>query len=275
MHPLIDGVPVEFELRGDGTPVLMLHGFPADRRSLLGSLEPSFEERPGYRRIHVDLPGFGASPGRPEIAGSDAMVRFIDRLVDDLIGDIPFLIVGESWGAYLARGVIATRRDQVVGAAFICPVVTAVHADRTLEEHRALYEEPGVLDGADPAAAAVFRDVAVVADRGSWEHFLSNILPAVQAADPEAVDRISARYAFAEEVDGHDDQLGAPTLIVAGRQDSVVGFRDALTLLDRFPRATFAVLDEAGHGLVGERPNLLTALVNDWLDRVERGQGRS
>jgi pimeloyl-ACP methyl ester carboxylesterase len=271
MGQIIDGIPVEVETRGEGTTsILLLHGFPADRRSLRHSLEPALEGRPGYRRIHVDLPGFGASPARPEIASSDAMVQFIQRLIDDLIGDDSFLIIGESWGAYLARGVISGRRAQVAGAAFICPVVVAVHADRRLEQHRLLYEEPGALEGADSDAAIIFREVAVVVDRGFWEHFRSSLYPAVQAADPETVQRITARYAFADEVDGSEDPYVRPTLIVAGRQDSIVGYRDALDILDRFPRATFAVLDEAGHGLAGERPIMLAALIHDWLDRVER-----
>jgi pimeloyl-ACP methyl ester carboxylesterase len=54
-----------------------------------------------------------------------------------------------------------------------------------------------------------------------------------------------------------------------GRQDAVVGDRDALRLRERFPRATLGVLDTAGHSLLFERPALVQALVADWLDRVE------
>ena len=40
-------------------------------------------------------------------------------------------------------------------------------------------------------------------------------------------------------------------------------------MLDDFPCATFAVLDRAGHLLEAEQPTLRTALVNEWLGRVE------
>ena len=89
-------------------------------------------------------------------------------------------------------------------------------------------------------------------------------------ADTDALERIGERYAFASGVDAGGDPFTGPSLIVCGRQDSVVGWRDALRLPDRFPRATFAVLDTAGHNLEGERPDLLRELVDDWLDRVER-----
>ncbi len=55
---------------------------------------------------------------------------------------------------------------------------------------------------------------------------------------------------------------------MTGRQDSTVGYARAWELLERYPRATFAVLDGAGHALPHEQPELLRALVTEWLDRV-------
>jgi len=43
--------------------------------------------------------------------------------------------------------------------------------------------------------------------------------------------------------------------------------------LDNHPRATFAVLDRAGHGLGAEQESLFRTLVSEWLDRVEYGLG--
>jgi pimeloyl-ACP methyl ester carboxylesterase len=59
-----------------------------------------------------------------------------------------------------------------------------------------------------------------------------------------------------------------PTLILAGRQDATVGYAGAWRLLDHYPRATFAVLDRAGHGLPHEQVGLLGALLAEWLDRI-------
>jgi len=39
--------------------------------------------------------------------------------------------------------------------------------------------------------------------------------------------------------------------------------------LDSYPRASFVVLDRAGHALSVEQKTLFRALVNEWLDRVE------
>lgn len=41
-----------------------------------------------------------------------------------------------------------------------------------------------------------------------------------------------------------------------------------LALLPHYPRATFVVLDVAGHNLQIEQPTLFDALIMEWLDRV-------
>jgi pimeloyl-ACP methyl ester carboxylesterase len=69
------------------------------------------------------------------------------------------------------------------------------------------------------------------------------------------------------------DPFPAPVLILAGRQDSVVGYEAVWGILPSYPRATLAVLDLAGHMLRGEQPLLFTALVDEWLDRVEEWIG--
>jgi pimeloyl-ACP methyl ester carboxylesterase len=60
-----------------------------------------------------------------------------------------------------------------------------------------------------------------------------------------------------------------PTLILARRQDHLCGYRDAWDLLGNFPRATFAVLDRAGHFVNIEQDALCRSLMAEWLDRVE------
>jgi pimeloyl-ACP methyl ester carboxylesterase len=58
--------------------------------------------------------------------------------------------------------------------------------------------------------------------------------------------------------------------VVAGRLDSTVGYAAAVDLVEVYPHASLAVVDDAGHALPHEQPNVLRALVADWLSRVER-----
>jgi pimeloyl-ACP methyl ester carboxylesterase len=73
-------------------------------------------------------------------------------------------------------------------------------------------------------------------------------------------------YSF--DIDDLEEPFPKPVLIIAGRQDSMVGYSDARQILVNFPRATVVVLDRAGH-LLEEKERLNRALVREWLDRVE------
>jgi len=59
-------------------------------------------------------------------------------------------------------------------------------------------------------------------------------------------------------------------VVVAGRLDSTVGYAAATDLVDHYPHASLAVVDDAGHALPHEQPELLRALLAEWLARVER-----
>jgi pimeloyl-ACP methyl ester carboxylesterase len=145
----------------------------------------------------------------------------------------------------------------------------ASRTDRDLDPHQLLVEEPGMLDGEPMDQATAFLEGAVVAGRPQCAHFRTAIATAMAAADSEAVARTEAAYAFAEDVDTIGEPYVGPALIIAGRQDAMVGYRDALRLVDRYPRSTFVVLDVAGHSLIVERPAMIASLIADWLDRVE------
>jgi pimeloyl-ACP methyl ester carboxylesterase len=247
---------------GTGTPVLALHGWTPDHRLTLGCLEPVFARRPGYRRLYPDLPGMGKSHAPPSIASSDDMLAAVREFVSETIGTAPFLLVGESYGGYLARGLTRALGGQVLGLALICPIGVAVeHATRTVPPRQVLRREPGLRENAE------FSSIAVVETAETLRRFEEEIEPGLAAADQEAMARIRQRWVLSEDPEG-GDEFTRPTLILTGRQDDVVGYEDQWALLPHYPRATFAVLDVAGHNLQFEQPALFDALVSEWLDRV-------
>ena len=95
-----------------------------------------------------------------------------------------------------------------------------------------------------------------------------------EVADEAFLSRLRTQgYAFSFDVDTDAALFDRPTLILVGRQDGIVGYRDAWETLENYPRATFAVLDRAGHNLQIEQEELFNTLVGEWLDRVEESIG--
>ncbi|MGC4941312.1 alpha/beta fold hydrolase [Kribbella sp. DT2] len=251
---------------GEGVPVLAVHGWAPDHRLMTGCLEPVFADLPGYRRIYPDLPGMGQSP-----AGSidssdgmlDALLGFVDQEIDE-----PFLVIGESYGGYLARAVAARRPEQVLGLALVCPLAQAIdNADRTLPEHVVLRSEPGLLDGLSDELAKNFSGITVVQTPETLRAFLADVVPGLEAADFDAMGRIRKNWRLTTDPES-GPAYERPTLVLCGRQDGSTGFADVWPLLPHYPRATYAVLDAAGHNLQIEQPELFGAHVREWLRRV-------
>ncbi|MCT9934898.1 alpha/beta hydrolase [Planotetraspora sp. A-T 1434] len=266
--PARTSVALSFVEEGAGTPVLALHGWTPDHRLMLGCLEPVFADRAGYRRLYPDLPGMGKSAAPPSITSSDDVLAAVHDFVDDAIGDTPFLLIGESYGGYLSRALVRDRADQVLGLALICPIGTAVrHANRTVPTMQVLRSDPELIKTLDERTAAEFAAMAVVQTPETARRFRDEIMTGLDLADHAAMARIEQRWELSREPET-GDPFARPTLILAGRQDQSVGYSDQFVLLPHYPRATFAVLDVAGHNLQIEQPRLFDALMHEWLDRV-------
>jgi pimeloyl-ACP methyl ester carboxylesterase len=114
-----------------------------------------------------------------------------------------------------------------------------------------------------------FTEITVVQTAATYQHYRDNVVPGLEIADAEALDRIRKNWALTIAPES-GPVYTRPTLILCGRQDSVTGYDDQYLLLPHYPRATYAVLDMAGHNLQIEQPDLLAALFREWLGRVSR-----
>lgn len=266
----LETTTVYYETYGEGRPIVMLHGFSPDHRLLTGCMEPILRQRAGWRRIYPDLPGMGQTPASASIAGSDQMLDVVSEFIDAIIPNEHFLLVGESYGGYLARGVVCRKRDLVEGLLLICPLITADPKKRTLPRHITLLEDSALLSSLKPEEAEDFKSIAVVQTPQILERYRKEIYSGVKIADEAFLTRLQTEhYAFSFDVDTLLGVFEKPSLILVGRQDSSVGYRDAWTILENYPRGAFAVIDRAGHNLQIEQEKLFNAHVNEWLDRVE------
>ena len=264
----VNGIPMHYAQHGSGTPVLALHGAGVDHREIMGALEPLFADRPGYRRIYPDLPGMGRTPAPETIDSNDAVLDLLLGLVDAVIDEQAFLVVGHSYGGYLARAIANRRPGQVAGLALLCSTGEDGREDER-PKHVVLHAADDLdLDGVlEPEMAAEFRNYLVVQTPATLRRFQETVPPGAALVDQVALERIFARWQLGtapEQVPAYAN----PTLILAGRQDATVGYTGSWRLLEHYPRATFAVLDRAGHGLPHEQVGLLGALLAEWLDRV-------
>lgn len=257
--------------RGSGTPLVLLHGFGVDHRILL-PLDPVIEAAGGWRRIYLDLPGCGGTP-IGDVASAEDVVGAVRDEIRRRVGDEPFAVLGNSFGGMLARRLAHDLRDRVLGLATVAGVFVAEHDRRDVPGQTVLVEDPQVVLGLGEAGEA-YREVAVIQTADNAQAFLTYVHPGLAASDQAGLDRIAARYAFdSEPEDASPAPFTQPAVFITGRQDQVVGYRDAWARLDHYPRASFAVLDAAGHNVHLDQPAATAALVAEWLRRVRSPAG--
>lgn len=256
------------QIIGDGRPILIIHGVTQDHRYMMDALEPVFEVTPGWQRIYIDLPGHGRSPAQDDIRSQDDLLNTVIDFLDAQMPVGQFSVIGLSRGSYIARGIAHERLDRIAGLALIVPGGNPSSDPTRLPEHRVLRPNPALRRELADNEVWGFDNVSVIQSKDSVERRRRTVLPARALFDAEQEARVFEAFDFSFHESEMQQIIEAPSLIVAGRQDAISGYLDGIDIAARYPRATLAVLDSAGHAVVWERPALFEALVKDWLERV-------
>ena len=193
------------------------------------------------------------------LTGNDDVVTLLGEFVAE-VADGPVLLLGHSYGGYLARGLTALRPELVRGLALVCP---AAQSTGDVPAPQVVRQDDDAYDELDADQRAGFDEYFVVRTRATARRHRDAVVPGMAIQDEAALERVFARWPV--DVGAVSD---LPTLLLAGRQDSVVGSADTIALLGRYPRATLAVVDGAGHALLHERPEVVGPLLADWVTRT-------
>ena len=272
MECMVKDVNVYCEVHGEGTPILMIHGWGPDHRLMTGCMEPVFETLDTrWKRIYFDLPGMGNTEGKPWIKGSDQMLEVVLGFIDAIIPGERFVLAGQSYGGYLARAVLHKRREMIDGLLLICPAMAPGFQTDNGGSFAVLERDQGLIDSLSGEERGFFlaEGICAIQNKGVWERYRTDVLPGLQSIDQAFIDNSIAKNPLCSfDVDDTPEPYTKPTLMLAGRQDTLVGYRELVQLLDMYPRASIMVLDRAAHSLQMEQDVLFTAAVGEWLSRV-------
>lgn len=149
--------PIELAVyeRGEGVPVVFVHGFPELAFSWRDQLEAVAAA--GFRAIAVDMRGYGAS-SRPEATEAYDMGELCGDLNDlcEMLGIAQAVFVGHDWGGGVTWSMPALHPERVLGLVGLCTpymafpttdVLRVVFAPEDDDDHYMLwFQKPGVAE---------------------------------------------------------------------------------------------------------------------------------
>jgi len=263
----LSNATIKYETLGEGSPLIVLHGAgPIDHQYMMYDFEPLFRQRSGWRRIYIDLPGHGQTLWPEWVSSPDQIIDLLCEFIDHTIPDRPFTLAGLSWGGALSLGILNRRAEMVEGIFLSVPAVIMDRSKRTLPDQINLIQDPEFVAELQEDEKWI-TEYLVVQDSTFLNRLREQIFSVDRKNAKLGVDLDLRQAQFSYNAD--QIYFDKPTLILSGRQDRAVGYKDSWDLLENFPRATYAVLDRAGHFLSIEQRTLMQALINEWLNRVE------
>ncbi len=252
-------VVIDYEEYGEGIPILMIHGYSVDKTCMVNSFEPIFKTVHGFKRVYIDLPHMGES-NRPEsINSSDDYLNLLISFIKDMDFN-EYLVTGYSYGGYLARG-LQEKTPNCIGAALVCPVQEAYRKNRTLPEEEVLYVDD-FIKNYEGYIDESFENYQIQTEYTFKRHNL-DFKEAFEKANFEVLSKIFNNHYELDIV--FKKEIESPTLILLGKQDSVVGYEDMLNYIKNYKRLTLSIIDRAGHNLMTEQVELFELHIKKWL----------
>jgi pimeloyl-ACP methyl ester carboxylesterase len=255
----LGGRALHFEERGEGKPVLLLHGFPFSSESFWPQLDAPPK---GCRLIVPDHRGFGRSDFVPGVSTMESMADDALGLLDAL-GIAQAVVGGVSMGGYVA--IALTRRDpgRVKGLVLIDTQASA--DDEAGKARREAVAKEVEEKGMGPLVDAMLP--RLVAPTTS-PHVKSRIERMMRAQSPQAT--AAASRGMATRTDGKDilSRFGGPCLVVVGEADVITPVEKAQAIAALMPQARLVVVPGAGHLPNLEAPQAFQHAVFPFLESI-------
>lgn len=257
------GWRVRYVRKGQGSPVLLLHGIAS---SIYTWSEVLPELALDHDVVALDFPGHGGSEVRPALSPAE-LVRVVDSFAVGL-GLRRFDLVGHSLGGAIAsvtaaRDPARVRRLVLIDAAGF----NLALADRPAMLRLVAAVPPRVFEVLPlkrPAVALSLRQVFHDGSRLTPERVDEYVAPALRPGASAALrSLLSSRDEMG--VPGLIARIRTPTLILWGRHDRWIDVSQADLFLSAVPGSRKVVFEDCGHMPHEERPADVSRLLREFL----------
>lgn len=256
-----NGISIHYKLEGaKGPVVLLLH-------EMGGSLDSWDKVVPGltdnFRVLRYDQRGAGLSEKVRAQFSNETAVEDIEDLLKELKLEAPYHVVAVAASSTQALR-FRERHPDAVASLVLCNPALGVDPSRAgvLNERADLAEREGMR-----GVMAITLDKSYppeLTDRQTYETYRGRYL----ANDPVGFAHANRMLARTNVV-GMLPDVNVPTMVVAGRQDTVRPLGGSQEIAGKIPNARFEAID-AGHFMPSTGPEALLVLLKDFLGKARR-----
>ena len=254
---------IDYEIIGEGTPVLVIHGWGISRLTMKAAFEPVFSTLDGYKRYYIDLPGMGDSE-HGDIKNSDDILMLLHQFASEVIKE-RFIIIGQSYGGLLTRGFVNKYPEMIRKIILLCPCIIPGVRQGRVEPLTVVEQDDELLSQLTQQQRTDFTMMNVRLTRDVWERYDKSLAPALAKADWDFLNN-TLEGAFSFDPDDLPALCTIPTLIIAAKQDTEVGYKDQFDLMQLYTNSTYCAVENAGHNLQIEQPEVFESIVKSWLN---------
>lgn len=266
MIQYIDDQMIYIDVKGEGLPLIILHGLYLDSITMIHAIEESAMSLKGFKRIYIDMPGMGQSPAHDMENNSDTMLDLLAKLVKQLVDDRPFIVMGYSYGGYIARGLAKKFLDQVIGEVLICPVVIPdLEKRRPAAITRREIDEP-FFNTLPQLKQQELLESMVVINKRTYQRSEADFSRATALADWGFVQTLFSGEYASKYIENDTRIHEHKALFLLGYQDTSVGYQDLMDMLHYYPHANVNILTDASHSFFLEQPSQFEAILGSWLN---------
>lgn len=261
MKATLDGVAIEYEVRGDGPAVLLLHAFPLG----LFMWDAQFEAlSPTHRVVRFDARGFGGSAAGE---GPLTMERIADdgALLLDHLGIEKAVVGGCSMGGYAAFAFVRRHPQRLAGLVLQDTRAGADTAEA--KASRSTLAAKVLAEGASAAAEAFLPKLVGETTHRERPALVAGLRERILATPPLGI--ANALHGLGARADSRETlpTIAVPTLVLVGSEDVLTPASEAATMAAAIPRARLDVIPGAGHLANLESPAAVNGALRAFLAR--------
>jgi pimeloyl-ACP methyl ester carboxylesterase len=237
----LGGAAIEYEVRGEGPPIVFLHAFPLGMFMWEAQAEALADR---HRTVRFDARGFG-------MTAPDDQPLTMERIADDAAALLGWLgaeravVVGCSMGGYAAFAFARRHPERLAGL-----VLQDTRAGADTDEARAgrtALAERVLAGGAGVAAEAFVPKLLGETTHRERPDLVARLRERILATPPLGI--ANALHGLGARADSTDTlaRIGVPTLVVVGEEDVLTPPAESEAMAAAIGGSTLEVIPKAGH----------------------------